>query len=91
MLPSDAVVLVDGETCGTVGKFGSAAYYDVKCTTSLWGSHVLVYLATSDTVTQLTICEIEIYEGKINLNPVRVPGSKFSILTFNSIAKYEDQ
>ena len=54
---------MDGENCGTVGKFGTAMYYDVKCTKSLWGSHVVVYLTTSDTVTQLIICEIEVYEG----------------------------
>ena len=61
-------MLVDGETCGTVGEMGTAAYYDVKCTTSLWGSHVLVYLATSSTVTQFSVCEIEIYEGKGDFN-----------------------
>ena len=56
-------MLVDGENCGTVGKFGSAAYYDVKCSKSLWGSQVLVYLTTTGTVTQLIVCEIEVYEG----------------------------
>ena len=60
----DAVVLVDGEECGTVGTFGDSSYYDVKCSTGLWGSYVVVYLATSDAVTQLAACEIEIYECK---------------------------
>jgi hypothetical protein len=67
VIPPDAIVLVDGANCGTVGKFGSAAYFDVKCTKSLFGSHVLVYLKTSDTVKQFIVCEIEVYEGLNNI------------------------
>ena len=58
-----AKILVDGEECGTVGTFGSASYVDVQCSSTLQGSHIVLYLTTSDSVTKLSLCEIEVYEG----------------------------
>lgn len=59
-----AKVLVDGALCGTVGSMGSASFVDVSCATAITGSVVVVYITTSDTVTKISACEIEVYESK---------------------------
>ena len=58
-----AKVLVDGSLCGTVGSMGTASFVDVHCSSTILGSVVVVYLTTSESVTKISACEIEVYEG----------------------------
>ena len=58
-----AKVLVDGSLCGTVGSMGTASFIDVQCSSTILGSVVVVYITTTDTITKISACEIEIYEG----------------------------
>ena len=56
-------VLVDGSLCGTVGSMDSATFVDVECSSTILGSVVVIYITTSDSVTKISACEIEVYEG----------------------------
>lgn len=59
-----AKVYVDGGLCGTVGSLGTGTIVDVTCSATLEGSVVVVIITTSDSVTKISACEIEVYEGK---------------------------
>ena len=57
-----AKVYVDGALCGTVGALAPTSV-NVECTSTLVGSVVVVAITTSDSVTKIYACEIEVYEG----------------------------
>ena len=63
MVFTDAKVTVNGEQCGEALK-GNALYEDVTCAEPLTGSEVRVSSIAPAQDAQLTLCEVQVYEGK---------------------------